>query len=277
MDFSVLMLILLVVTGAIWGLDRMLLAPGRRKTAEGLRQANESENLVEKALGESVLVEYARAFFPVILVVFVLRAFIVEPFRIPSGSMMPGLLAGDFILVSKFSFGVRFPGLNVKMIDSGSPKRGDVMVFRFPDNPSVNYIKRTIGLPGDNIIYRNKRLFINGAEIPQKLIAPYLMRESGQRLTEMQRWVESMGGTQHEILKYGSDRDLTLEFQVPAGHYFVMGDNRDRSNDSRYWGYVPENNLIGKAFLIWFSWDMKGSEKWFGDRIMWNRIGTRIR
>lgn len=168
MDFSVLMLMLLLITGTIWGLDSLLLAPRRRRSADELGQANESDDRINKALKESLVVEYARAFFPVILIVFVLRAFIVEPFRIPSGSMMPGLLAGDFILVSKSSFGVRFPGLNLKIFDSGSPKRGDVMVFRYPDDPSINYIKRTIGLPGDHIIYKNKRLFINGAEMPQK-------------------------------------------------------------------------------------------------------------
>lgn len=264
MDFSVIMLILLVVTGAIWGLDRIVWAPQRTSSNDD-------------ASREPVVVEYARAFFPVILVVFILRAFIVEPFRIPSGSMMPGLLAGDFILVSKYSFGVRFPGINLKMIDSGSPKRGDVMVFRYPDDPSVNYIKRTIGLPGDHIIYRDKRLIINGVEMSQKLVAPYLMRESGQRLTEMQFWTENLGGVTHDILKFGNDRDLTLEFRVPEGHYFVMGDNRDRSNDSRYWGYVPEDHLIGKAFLIWFNLDTGDSEKQLSDRITWSRIGTSIR
>lgn len=277
MDFSVIMLALLVVTGVIWGLDRLVLAPRRNKSAAEMLRANINGDAVAKTLNEPVIVEYARAFFPVILVVFILRAFIVEPFRIPSGSMMPGLLAGDFILVSKYSFGVRFPGLNVKIIDSGSPQRGDVMVFRFPDDPSINYIKRTIGLPGDHVVYRNKRLFINGVEMPQKLVAPYLMRESGQRLTEMQHWVETLGGVQHDILKAGSDRDLTLEFRVPAGHYFVMGDNRDRSNDSRYWGYVPENHLIGRAFFIWFNLDTGDSGKPLSDRILWNRIGTPIR
>lgn len=277
MDFSVIMLALLVVTGVIWGLDRLVLAPRRNKSAAEMQRANINGDAVAKTLNEPVIVEYARAFFPVILVVFILRAFIVEPFRIPSGSMMPGLLAGDFILVSKYSFGVRFPGLNVKIIDSGSPQRGDVMVFRFPDDPSINYIKRTIGLPGDHVVYRNKRLFINGVEMPQKLVAPYLMRESGQRLTEMQHWVETLGGVQHDILKAGSDRDLTLEFRVPAGHYFVMGDNRDRSNDSRYWGYVPENHLIGRAFFIWFNLDTGDSGKPLSDRILWNRIGTPIR
>lgn len=271
------MLALLVVTGVIWGLDRLVLAPRRNKSAAEMQRANINGDAVAKTLNEPVIVEYARAFFPVILVVFILRAFIVEPFRIPSGSMMPGLLAGDFILVSKYSFGVRFPGLNVKIIDSGSPQRGDVMVFRFPDDPSINYIKRTIGLPGDHVVYRNKRLFINGVEMPQKLVAPYLMRESGQRLTEMQHWVETLGGVQHDILKAGSDRDLTLEFRVPAGHYFVMGDNRDRSNDSRYWGYVPENHLIGRAFFIWFNLDTGDSGKPLSDRILWNRIGTPIR
>jgi signal peptidase I len=277
MDFSVLMLILLVVSGAIWGLDRLIAAPGRNRVADELEQDHEPEAAIVKARREPVIVEYARAFFPVILVVFVLRAFIVEPFRIPSGSMMPSLLAGDFILVSKFSFGVRFPGLNVKILDSGRPKRGDVMVFRYPDNPAVNYIKRTIGLPGDHILYKNKRLYINGKLMPQKMIRPYILRESGERLTEMQEWSEDLGGVKHDILKYGTDSDVALEYQVPEGHYFVMGDNRDRSNDSRYWGFVPEDNLIGKAFMIWFSWDLAGNEKMFLDKILWDRIGKAIK
>lgn len=271
------MLILLVVAGAIWGLDRLIAAPARRRTAEELERAGEPAESVDKARREPIVVEYARAFFPVILIVFVLRAFIAEPFRIPSGSMMPSLLAGDFILVSKSSYGIRFPGLNIKLIDSGSPRRGDVMVFRYPDNPSVNYIKRTIGLPGDHIVYRDKRVYINGKLMPQELVQPYLLRESGERLTEMQKWTEDLGEVKHDLLKYGDSSGIVLEYKVPEGHYFVLGDNRDRSNDSRYWGFVPEDHLIGRAFMIWFSWDLAEDQKPFWSRILWGRIGNAIR
>ena len=271
------MLILLVVTGAIWGLDRLIAAAGRNRSAEVLEAEGESAESVTRARREPVVVEYARAFFPVILIVFVLRAFIVEPFRIPSGSMMPSLLAGDFILVSKFSYGIRFPGLNIKLIDSGSPERGDVMVFRYPDNPSVNYIKRTIGLPGDHIVYRDKRVYINGKLMPQEMTRPYLLRESGERLTEMQQWSEDLGTVKHNLLKHGDKSDLVLEYKVPEGHYFVLGDNRDRSNDSRYWGFVPEDHLIGKAFMIWFSWDLADNQSAFWNKILWQRIGNAIR
>jgi signal peptidase I len=277
MDFSVLMLILLVVSGTIWGLDRLISAPGRNRIADELTQADEPEEAVTRARREPIVVEYARAFFPVILIVFVLRAFIVEPFRIPSGSMMPSLFAGDFILVSKSSYGVRFPGLNVKLLDIAQPKRGDVMVFRYPDNPSINYIKRTVGLPGDHILYRDKRIYINGKLMPQELTGNYLLRETGERLTEMQQWSEQLGEVKHDILKYSHASDLVLEYKVPEGHYFVLGDNRDRSNDSRYWGFVPEDHLIGRAFMIWFSWDMSGDSKSFWNRILWDRIGNSIR
>lgn len=274
MDFSVLMLVLLIVCGAIWGLDSLLAAPGRRQKAVDLGQADDDE-AVKLVLKEPVIVEYARVFFPVILLVFVLRAFIVEPFRIPSGSMMPSLLAGDFILVNKFSYGLRFPGFNIKMINIDKPARGDVIVFRFPEDPSVNYIKRTIGLPGDHIVYKHKRLYINDKLIPQVKIKSVVLQESGARLTEMQRWKEDLDGARHDILKDGDTDSISLEFRVPEGHYFVMGDNRDRSNDSRYWGYVPEDHLIGKAFFIWFNWTQDNS-KWSGKRIMWDRIGNTI-
>jgi signal peptidase I len=277
MDFSVLMLILLVIAGAVWGLDRLIAVPARRRSAQELERAGESAESIDKARREPIMVEYARAFFPVILIVFVLRAFIAEPFRIPSGSMMPSLLAGDFILVSKSSYGIRFPGINIKLFDNGSPRRGDVMVFRYPDNPSVNYIKRTIGLPGDHIVYRDKRVYINGKLMPQELVQPYLLRESGERLTEMQKWTEDLGEVQHDLLKYGDSSGTALEYKVPEGHYFVLGDNRDRSNDSRYWGFVPEDHLIGRAFMIWFSWDLAEDQKPFWNRILWGRIGNAIR
>jgi signal peptidase I len=277
MDFSALMLWLLLFAGAVWGLDRALARPRRIRRAEQLRAEGKSEDAVAEALREPVHAEYARTFFPVILVVFVLRAFVAEPFTIPSGSMLPTLVPGDYILVNKFSYGIRLPILDRKLISLGEPKRGDVVVFRYPENPSVNYIKRVVGLPGDDVVYRNKKLIINGKPMAQTPDSPLQIRESGERLAEMKRWTEDLSGVRHDILtdptSYGTPQ---LEFHVPAGHYFVMGDNRDRSNDSRYWGFVPERNLIGRAFFIWFSYDRLGDKGWFWNRIFWKRIGETI-
>ena len=270
MDFAFIMLVALVATGVIWAADRLLLAPARSRSAEALARAGESETAIEKARREPLIVEYARAFFPVILVVFLLRSFLVEPFRIPSGSMMPGLLAGDFILVNKYTYGLRLPVLNRKVVDLNSPARGDVMVFRFPGDPSVNYIKRVIGLPGDKIAYRDKQLTINGQPMPQTPDGDYTYSESGEHLIFARRVREQIDGVAHDILLSEGLNTGVLEFTVPEGQYFVMGDNRDRSNDSRYWGTVPEGNVVGRAFFIWFSWDMaKGG-------IAWSRIGNTI-
>jgi signal peptidase I len=204
----------------------------------------------------------------VILIVFLLRSFLVEPFKIPSGSMIPTLLIGDFILVNKFTYGIRLPVANVKVLDLGAPKRGDVMVFRFPDDPSLDYIKRVVGLPGDRIEYRNKRLIVNGVTVPVQRADDYLSRE---RMQYSRRYVEQVNGTQYEVLV---DDELPASVQpstvfpapgncnyntsgivctVPAGHYFVMGDNRDNSSDSRVWGFVPDQNIVGKAFFIWLN------------------------
>jgi signal peptidase I len=261
MDFALIMLVLLMATGTIWGLDRLLLAPRRRHARAGR---------------EPIAVEYARAFFPVILIVFLLRSFLVEPFRIPSGSMLPSLLIGDFILVNKFSYGIRLPVANVKIVELGAPKRGDVMVFRFPGDLSINYIKRVIGLPGDRIVYKDKRLLINGKPMEQTGSRGYALPSDA--LGEVARVTEDIGGVSHDILL--TDRpDAAAEIAeivVPEGHYFVMGDNRDHSNDSRYWGFVPDRNLVGKAFLIWFSWDERNPAEWFWRRVVWSRIGTTI-
>jgi signal peptidase I len=275
MDFSALMLLLLVVSGAIWAFDHWRGAPQRRKRVEDAQRAGDAA-LAGKALREPVMVEYARAFFPVILVVFVLRAFIVEPFRIPSGSMLPGLLPGDFILVSKSSYGVRLPVVNVRAVGSAMPARGDVVVFRYPAEPSVNYIKRMVGLPGDKVVYRDKKIYVNGVMMEQEPAAPYMLREPGQGLTQMYRWQETLGEIKHDILTMTAGNGPMLEFQVPEGHYFVLGDNRDRSNDSRYWGFVPDDHLVGRAFMIWFSWDMMAPRGWFWEKILWKRIGKTI-
>lgn len=257
MDFALIMLVLLAATGAIWGMDRLLWAP-RRGT--GGR--------------EPIAVEYARAFFPVILIVFLLRSFLVEPFRIPSGSMLPSLLIGDFILVNKFSYGIRIPVANVKVADINAPQRGDVMVFRFPGDTSINYIKRVVGLPGDRILYKDKRLTINGKPAEQGEARGYVL--GGDGYGELRRLTEDLDGVKHDILLTESPGEPT-EIVVPEGHYFVMGDNRDHSNDSRYWGFVPDRNLVGKAFLIWFSWNDAGPVSWIGQRVVWSRIGTTIR
>jgi len=259
MDFALVMFIGLLLTGGIWLADKVWAEPRRNARVAKLRHSGEgSPAMLEKAGRESLIVEYAKAFFPVILVVFLLRSFLMEPFRIPSGSMLPTLKIGDFILVNKFAYGVRLPIANIKIVETGEPKRGDVMVFRFPNDPSVNFIKRVIGLPGDEIEYRNKTLYINGKEMPRKSSNEnYQIFEAGSRFVTTQQFDENLDGVVHKVLLDPTRSQANLKFQkVPEGHYFVMGDNRDYSNDSRYWGFVPEKNVVGKAILVWFSWDV---------------------
>lgn len=273
MDFSLIMFIALVITGMIWGVDSLLFAPRRRRRIAELRQAEVASDTIEKAAREPLLVEYSRAFFPVILLVFLLRSFLIEPFRIPSGSMLPSLLIGDFILVNKFTYGLRLPILNHKVRDIGEPHRGDIVVFRFPANPSDNYIKRVVGLPGDRIKYKEKELYVNG-KLMERVEFPdsFMYRDSSEREIQAKQYRENLNGVEHAILLSADRQQEPMEFVVPAAHYFVMGDNRDYSNDSRYWGYVPEKNLVGKAFLIWFSWDAAN-----GGGVNWSRIGSKIR
>ncbi len=250
--FAGFLLLLLVVTGLVWLFELVYL--GKKRKSDGK---------------QPWWVEYSISFFPVILIVFVLRSFLVEPFKIPSGSMIPTLLVGDFILVNKYDYGIRLPVVNVKVLDVGNPKRGDVMVFRYPDDPSLDYIKRVVGLPGDLIEYHNKRLTVNGHLVPVRQVDDYLARD---RMQYSRRYVETLGGVQHDIL-LDEDPQGSVTFQprsfplsgncnyntsglacrVPPGHYFVMGDNRDNSSDSRVWGFVPDENIVGKAFFIWLN------------------------
>jgi signal peptidase I len=216
---------------------------------------------------EPLLVEYAKSFFPVLLFVLVLRSFLFEPFRIPSSSMMPTLLIGDFILVNKFTYGVRLPVVNTKIIDVGKPKRGDVMVFRYPKNPSLDYIKRVIALPGDKVGYFDKHVYINGQRITQSPLDLYVGTGQGSNMTGALLQHELLPSQEHDILIMQERPSIEGEIIVQAGHYFMMGDNRDNSNDSRYWGSVPEQNIVGKAFLIWMNWD---------DGIDLQRLGSTI-
>ncbi|HXH04390.1 MAG TPA: signal peptidase I [Candidatus Competibacteraceae bacterium] len=255
-DFAAVLVLLTLVTGCVWLLDVLVLARRRERSLEFAATVSESSGEVRVTRHTPWYVDVSRSFFPVILAVLVLRSFVVEPFRIPSGSMMPTLLAGDFILVNKFSFGLRLPVINTKVFDSGSPRRGDVAVFRYPEDPSVAFIKRIVGLPGDRVQYRNKRLYINGEPVPLSSVAPSsgIPAEPGYGLFR-----ERLGEHEHLIqvrgLGGGSMSWDTVDYVVPPGHYFVMGDNRDNSRDSRFWGPLPEENLIGKAFLIWMNWD----------------------
>jgi len=253
MNFALILFSLMLFTGAFVLADALYFRKLRRKTD-----------------AEPWWIEYPKSFFPVILIVFLLRSFLFEPFKIPSGSMVPTLVVGDFILVNKFAYGIRLPLLNKKIVDVGDPQRGDVMVFRYPEDPSLDYIKRVVGLPGDKIAYENKRLFINGVEQPHREVADYLHRE---RIHYSKQLIEKTGHVEHAIL-VEDDAPATIPFTrsfpfrencnynregvacvVPAGHYFMMGDNRDNSADSRVWGFVPDRNIVGKAFFIWFNFD----------------------
>ena len=265
------------ISGFVWLLDKMLYAGGRSLKAEKIA-SNEgaAKRDIEAAL-EPWWVENARSFFPVLLFVLVLRSFVIEPFRIPSGSMMSTLMIGDFILVNKSAYGLRLPIGHKKIFDLGAPERGDVAVFRFPSNPSVDYIKRVIGLPGDKIDYVNKRLYVNGELIGEIGDGDYTGPDA--RVATSQ-YVEQLGDVEHTILKnknpysgIAGDSQFTRGYVVPAGHYYMMGDNRDNSNDSRFWGVVPEENLVGRAFFIWLNIRHRGGLDFDMD---WGRIGNRI-
>ena len=251
MSFALFLLILLVVTGAVWALEAAWLRRWRAPDAK-----------------QPWWVEYSVSFFPVILIVFLLRSFLVEPFKIPSSSMVPTLLVGDFILVNKFTYGIRLPVANRKIVPLNDPQRGDVMVFRYPEDPSLDYIKRVVGVPGDRIEYRNKRLYINGQPVPLRQVDDYLSKE---RMQFSRRYVETLNRVQHDILIEDDAPAFVapsrafphsancaynmngLVCTVPPGHYFMMGDNRDNSSDSRVWGFVPDENIVGKAFFIWLN------------------------
>ena len=271
-DFPALLVGATFFTGIAWALDAALLAPGRRRRAAALVESGASADSepVIKTLKESTWIEYCKSFFPVILAVLLLRSFLVEPFRIPSGSMMPTLLVGDFILVNKFAYGIRLPVLDTKVVEVDEPARGDVVVFRYPKDPSVDYIKRVVGLPGDKIGYYNKVLYVNGEPAGQVPAGVYIGKGSGVSMSGASERREQLGEVQHDILVMPRTPGLEGQYVVGEDEYFMMGDNRDNSNDSRYWGTVPEANLVGKAFRIWMNWDGANGG------VDWDRIGMKI-
>lgn len=284
-NFALILFVLTLVTGVIWFLDVFYLARQRRAKANAVLAEFDSRNAklaaegikpdpsARSALAASLLrqptwIEYSGSFFPVIALVFFLRSFLYEPFKIPSSSMVPTLQIGDLILVNKYTYGIRLPIINKKIIELNNPQRGDVMVFKYPKDPSLDYIKRVVGIPGDKISYKNKRLSVNGKDISYDSLSDYLDEE---RLTYYKQYLENLSGTAHKILVddrapsyispprvFPQHELCTYNLQgftctVPAGHYFMMGDNRDNSEDSRYWGFVPDENIVGKAFFVWMN------------------------
>jgi signal peptidase I len=257
-DFSFVLVALALVTGTVWGVDRWLFAARRR--ARGTAR-------------EPLLVDYSRSFFPVILVVLVLRSFLYEPFRIPSDSMMPTLIQGDFIFVNKWRYGLRLPVLNWKVVEIGKPERGDVMVFRKPSDPSLVFIKRLVGLPGDTIRVVGAQVHVNGT--PSQIVAGELY--SGPKSEQYPFTLlghEQLGTASHGIMLDPARPSMEGEWLVPAGHFFMMGDNRNNSRDSRFAdvGFVPEDHVIGKAEAIWLSFNPEP-----GSLLLWERMGTGIR
>jgi signal peptidase I len=285
-DFSLLLFLLTVVTLVYWLAERFHFQPARVAAAQrleaqdaerraalnqrGITQVDgDIQDAKHKLLMQPWWLDWTAGLFPVILAVFLLRSFLFEPFKIPSGSMIPTLTVGDLILVNKYHYGVRLPVLNKLVVPNHVPQRGDVIVFRYPIDPSKNYIKRVVGLPGDEISYLNKNLVINGQPVPAQPLAEQYDDESRRYA---QQFNEKLGPVEHQIQKFpqatyfdpGRVFDFPLKDQcryspegvvckVPAGHFFAMGDNRDNSEDSRYWGFVPDENIVGKAFFVWMN------------------------
>jgi len=284
-NFALILFILTIITGVVWLLDKFYLSRQRRVAADAALAEFDARNAKLQADGikldasgraameanilrQPTWIEYSGSFFPVIAMVFFLRSFLYEPFKIPSSSMVPTLVIGDLILVNKFTYGIRLPIINKKIIDINDPKRGDVMVFRYPKDTALDYIKRVVGVPGDKIVYKNKRLTVNGETVSYQSLPDYLDEE---HLRYSKQYTENLTGVTHRILNderapsFVQNPDAFPQHElctyniegfactVPKGHYFMMGDNRDNSLDSRYWGFVPDQNIVGKAFFVWMN------------------------
>jgi len=263
LNFPLILVIAVFVAGIVALIDIVWLAPKRRQAVAAYKQqvATANHEVIEQLSKAPLLAEYGRSLFPVLAIVLVLRSFLFEPFQIPSGSMIPTLVEGDFILVNKFAYGIRLPAVDIKVMNIGTPQRGDVMVFKYPEDPRINYIKRVIGLPGDTIRYTSdRRVFVNGQPVVQTLVG-----EEPGSLGGAHIFSERLGENEYQIRKMRRTRiEPTREWKVPEGHYFTMGDNRDNSRDSRYWdashiapelqGMVPDEYIVGKASVIWVTW-----------------------
>ena len=284
-NFALILFILTLATGVIWCFDVFYLAPQRRDRAntalaeydarqtrlqsDGIRTEEHGRAAIESSmLRQPAWIEYSGSFFPVLALVFFLRSFLYEPFKIPSSSMVPTLTVGDLILVNKFVYGIRLPIVNRKIIEISNPQRGDVMVFKYPKDISLDYIKRVVGVPGDKIVYKNKRLTVNGDVLSYQSLPEYFNEE---RMSYSKQYTENLTGRVHKLLNdetapsYVQNPDMFPQHElctynaegfactVPAGQYFMMGDNRDNSLDSRYWGFVPDKNIVGKAFFVWMN------------------------
>ncbi|HET7922438.1 MAG TPA: signal peptidase I [Gammaproteobacteria bacterium] len=287
-DLEALLSALTLLSGGIWLADALYFARRRRAREETVPAQEPASGELQPRLAtwrEPIVVEYSKSFFPVLLIVLLLRSFVAEPFHIPSSSMVPTLLIGDFILVNKFDYGLRLPVLHTKVLDIGEPQRGDVVVFHFPEQSALAYcrglpscvqeaqksagtdfIKRVVGMPGDHVVYRDETLYINGVAMPVVSQGVYDGPDSAGAMLNR----EQLGDVSHGILAFPGYGGKQGEWIVPQGQYFVMGDNRDNSWDSRFWGFVPERNLVGKAFFIWMNWDA------FGDSRLWKRVGNSI-
>ena len=284
-NFALLLFLATMVTGCYWVAERVYFLPQRRRAAHAIEEAAVQRRAeldrmgiakvdldVEEAKGRILMqpwwLDWTAGLFPVIAIVFVLRSFLFEPFKIPSGSMIPTLWVGDLILVNKFTYGIRLPVINTKITEGNKPQRGDVMVFRYPPQPSLDYIKRVVGLPGDEVAYLNKRLTINGKEVPVEAVPDFFDEDVMRYFKQYQ---EQLGTHTHRLLNnpevpafvqgasnfaYRDNCRYSVEgvvCKVPEGHYFMMGDNRDNSLDSRYWGFVPDANIVGRAFFVWMN------------------------
>ena len=274
-NLELILVIGTLITGIVVLFDKLVFAEKRRKRimteAYDAKYVEGKSSRAPREYKEPWYIDYSRSFFPVLLIVLILRSFIAEPFRIPSGSMMPTLLHGDFILVNKFTYGLRLPALHTKVWANKSPERGDVVVFRYPENPSLDYIKRVVGLPGDQLEYRDKTVYVNGTAMKQVDLGTYVGKGRDAVMSGSNKRQESLSTVDHEMLL--NDRRLSIAgaWTVPDEHYFVMGDNRDNSNDSRVWGMVPEQNLVGRALMIWMNWDISEGQFYF------RRIGKQIK